>query len=60
MKIEIDMDICIGEGYCAQICPAEVFEIKDGKSHVVNMDACTECMACEVACDYGALKCIED
>ncbi|MDY6861673.1 MAG: 4Fe-4S binding protein [Thermodesulfobacteriota bacterium] len=60
MKIEIDLEKCIGEGYCVQICPNEVLELKDEKSHVVNMDACTECRACEVACDYEALKCIEE
>ncbi|MBW1888178.1 MAG: 4Fe-4S binding protein [Deltaproteobacteria bacterium] len=60
MKIEIDMEKCIGEGICVQMCPEGVLEIQDEKCRVVNMDACTECKACEVSCDYDALQCIDE
>ncbi|MDD3618339.1 MAG: ferredoxin [Desulfobulbaceae bacterium] len=33
MKASVDQDICIGSGNCEATCP-EVFEVRDGKSHV--------------------------
>jgi len=33
--VKVDRDKCIGCGLCASLCP-EVFELKNGKSHVKN------------------------
>lgn len=33
MKVNVDQDLCIGSGNCAETCP-EVFEMRDEKSHV--------------------------
>ncbi|MGE4554791.1 MAG: ferredoxin [Candidatus Paceibacterota bacterium] len=33
IKVFIDEELCVGCGMCASLCP-EVFEIKEGKSHV--------------------------
>lgn len=33
MKVSVDQDTCIGSGNCETTCP-EVFEVRDGKSHV--------------------------
>lgn len=33
MKVSVDQDGCIGSGNCEATCP-EVFEVRDGKSHV--------------------------
>lgn len=33
MKASVDQDVCIGSGNCQATCP-EVFEVRDGKSHV--------------------------
>ena len=63
MKIEINREECIGLdgncGSCVQICPEGVLEIVDNKAMVVNIERCTECRACEVACEYSILKCID-
>jgi ferredoxin len=38
MKIEIDEDLCIGDGICEEICP-EVFELTDnGIAKVIEDD----------------------
>ena len=31
-KITIDEDKCIGDGECVDVCPVEVYELKDGKA----------------------------
>ncbi|MCB9358432.1 4Fe-4S binding protein [Candidatus Woesearchaeota archaeon] len=54
-KVTIDLSKCAGHGACVDVCPAGVFEMKDGKAVVVNEAACIECRACEEACPE---KCI--
>lgn len=61
MKILIDEEECIGCGVCVDMCPEEgVLAMKDDKVQVINLDDCTGCESCEVACEYNALKCVED
>ena len=59
VEINIDLDKCEGEGICVDVCPVEVFEVKDGKSIVVNLDECIVCRACETQCPEMAIEIIE-
>jgi len=59
VEIKIDHDKCDGCGTCKDTCPTSVFEINDGKSKVVNLEACLVCRACEVQCPKGAIQVIE-
>ncbi len=60
MEILIDKEKCIVCGVCVDICPeGGVLAIKDDKVEVVDMDACSGCESCQVACEYDALKCVE-
>ncbi|MCX9015056.1 MAG: 4Fe-4S binding protein [Candidatus Methanoperedens sp.] len=54
--IEIDEDKCDGDGECAAVCPVDVFDIVDGKSHATRVDDCIECCACVDACHVKAIK----
>lgn len=57
MPPKVDHNICDGDGECREVCPVEpnVYEIRDGKAHVVNPDECIECGACESACPTEAI-----
>ena len=47
---------------CRILCPAEepVLELGEKCAQVVDLDNCMECMACEVNCEYEALKYVEE
>ena len=59
VEIKIDTEKCDGDGTCVDVCPVEVFEIREGKAVVVNLDECLVCMACEVQCPNNAIEIIE-
>ena len=59
MGIVIDNEKCVGDGVCVDMCPEEVLEMGEEYPIVVREDNCTECKSCEVACEWGALKCVE-
>ena len=58
-KVKVDLEKCDGDAVCVDTCPVEVFEIKDGKSIVINNDECIVCRACEVQCPKSAIEIIE-
>lgn len=54
-QITIDQEKCTGCGECVDICPAEVLEMKDGKSDVANIDECLGCESCVETCPESAI-----
>jgi ferredoxin len=54
--IKVDKNTCIGCGLCESICP-EVFELKEGKSHVKDPKNKAKCVK-EAAdsCPVEAIK----
>ena len=42
-NVNVDTDKCVGCGECVDVCPVEVYEIKDGKSEPVNSEECLGC-----------------
>ncbi len=52
----VDLKKCKGAGTCAEVCPTNVLEIKDGKSVVARPEDCIECRACEASCPHAAIQ----
>lgn len=54
--ITIDVDTCQGCGDCVATCPADMFEVRDGKAIVVgDSDDCLGCEACVNACETNSI-----
>lgn len=47
---------CTGCKACIEICPMNVYIIKNKKALPVNVKDCIECKICEVTCPVGAIK----
>lgn len=54
--LKMEVDRCTGCGMCLEVCPHNVFMMKDGKSAIVAKDACMECGACAKNCPVNALE----
>jgi len=59
VEVKVDQEKCDGCGTCVDVCPVDVFELREEKSYVVNNDECLVCKACEVQCPNGAIEVIE-
>lgn len=57
MAVAVDMELCIGCGSCAEICP-EVFEMRDDKAWVISADKCStsDCQSAVDACPVEAIS----
>jgi uncharacterized protein (DUF169 family)/NAD-dependent dihydropyrimidine dehydrogenase PreA subunit len=55
-KIKIDLDECIGCGKCVEICPNNVYELKEKKPLIANEDACALCGICADQCPKNAIE----
>ncbi len=58
MDINIDYGKCNGLNCleCLDLCPMQVFEIKNEQPVVSNADACCRCLACQEVCSYDAIS----
>ena len=58
-QIDVDKDKCVGDGECVNACPAQVYELVDGKAEPVNADECLGCETCVEVCPEGAITVTE-
>lgn len=56
----VDQDKCVGCGECVDVCPAEVYELQDGKSNPVNAEECLGCESCVEVCQQSAITITEN
>lgn len=54
-SLEYFPEKCAGCGMCIEVCPHEVFTLKDKKAVIIDRDRCMECGACANNCAFGAL-----
>jgi NAD-dependent dihydropyrimidine dehydrogenase PreA subunit len=53
--LKYDESKCRNCGRCVEVCPHGVFIIENKKAKVVNKDACIECGACQMNCQFEAI-----
>lgn len=53
--IYVNLDKCIGCGICQQVCPRDVFEIRD-KADPVRIQSCEVCLSCIKQCPEEAIE----
>ena len=58
-QVEVDKEKCSGDEECVAACPAQVFEMVDGKAEVVDEDECLGCETCVEVCPEGAITITE-
>ncbi len=54
--LDLKPDLCIGCGLCTEVCPHNVFELKDAKAEIIDRNACMECGACVMNCPSQAIE----
>ena len=54
--LKLNAEKCVGCGMCVNVCPHRVFELRDGKAEITDLDACMECGACLKNCAYSAVS----
>jgi NAD-dependent dihydropyrimidine dehydrogenase PreA subunit len=64
--VKVNLQKCNGDGVCAEICPVNVFELKNllefpdtQKSVPVRKEDCIVCMACVTSCPAQAITVTE-
>jgi NAD-dependent dihydropyrimidine dehydrogenase PreA subunit len=55
MAYVIDQDKCQKDDNCVEACPVAAIEKKEDGSLFIKEDECSDCGACEQACDYQAI-----
>ncbi|CAG37484.1 probable ferredoxin III [Desulfotalea psychrophila LSv54] len=58
-EVIVDVDKCSGDEECVAACPAQVFEMVDGKASVAEPDECLGCETCVEVCPEGAITVTE-
>ena len=61
VSLKLDQHKCVGCGRCKEVCPHQLFEIKNKpplkglKAEIIDKDSCMECGACSKNCPVNAI-----
>lgn len=53
--LSVNREKCIGCGRCIEVCPHNVFHMKEKKSEIINKHSCMKCEACKNNCPVSAI-----
>ena len=53
--LELKQEACTGCGRCVEVCPHQVFSLRENKAQLSDFDACMECGACARNCPAAAI-----
>jgi len=56
VTLKFNQDKCTGCGMCVEVCPHNVFELKNGTAAIIDRDLCMECGACAKNCPFDAIE----
>lgn len=54
-NVIVEAEKCVGCGECVDVCPVEVYEMKEGKSDPVSPEECLGCESCVEVCETSAI-----
>ena len=52
---QLDRDVCVGCGKCAESCPAHVIKVENGKAKF-RKKGCISCFCCQEMCPVKAIS----
>ncbi len=55
-QVSVDSEKCKGCEECVEVCTANVFEMREGKSIPVHDEKCLGCESCREACREKAIQ----
>ena len=55
MSVFIEQNKCVGCGRCAEVCPGNLLQIKNGRAHIRDVRDCWGCCACVKECPKNAI-----
>ncbi|MBF0475480.1 MAG: 4Fe-4S binding protein [Deltaproteobacteria bacterium] len=58
-EVVVDVDKCVGDEECINVCPVDVYELQDGKAVPVNAEECLGCESCVEVCESDAITVTE-
>jgi len=58
-KVTLELEKCSGCEECMQACTSGVFEMRNGKSSLVDAEKCIGCLSCIEVCEQHAI-CVEE
>jgi len=56
VTLQLDKAACTGCGRCIEVCPHQVFELREKRAAVSDLNACMECGACAKNCPADAIR----
>lgn len=56
VTLSYDAEKCTGCRRCTEVCPHQVFALRDKRAVIVDRGACIECGACQRNCASGAIS----